>query len=85
MKAADLKSRGVKLKQMEQLYAVHGIKFIRFAVNDVREYELASNLFTAAQHLNSMINTLGLNVFVFCNSGLSRSPAVMLTYLALYK
>ena len=48
MKAADLKSRGVKLKQMEQLYAVHGIKFIRFAVNDVRESELASNLFTAA-------------------------------------
>ena len=85
MKPSDLKQRGVKLKQMEHLYGVHGIKFIRFAVNDLREQDLASNLFQAAQHLNSMINTLGLNVFVFCNSGLSRSPAVVLTYLSLFK
>lgn len=32
-----------------------------------------------------MVNGLGLNVYVHCTSGLSRSPAVVLTYLCLFK
>lgn len=37
MKPTDFKQRGVKLKHVEQLYNSYGIKFVRFAVNDIRE------------------------------------------------
>ena len=32
-----------------------------------------------------MVNILKLNVYIHCNSGLSRSPAVLITYLSLFK
>lgn len=32
-----------------------------------------------------MVNSLKLNVFIHCNSGLSRSPAVLITYMCLFK
>lgn len=44
-----------------------------------------SNLFNAAQHLNNLVNNQNLNVFIHCSSGVSRAPAVAITYLCLFK
>ena len=61
------------------------MKCVKFPVNDIKDKDLQSNLFIAAQHLNNMVNLLGLNVYVHCTSGLARAPAVILAYLCLFK
>ena len=68
-----------------QWYHKRNIKIINFPVSDMREQDLESNLFIASQHLNNMVNYLRLNVYIHCTSGLSRSPAVLITYLSLFK
>ena len=51
----------------------------------MKEKDLQSSMFTAAQHLNNMVNEQGLNVYVHCSSGISRAPAVVIVYLCLFK
>ena len=69
---------------MEKYYQERNIKSVRFPVNDLKEEELQSNLFFAAQHLNSML-CQNLNVYVHCASGTSRASAVVIAYLSLFK
>jgi len=55
MNTNDFRQRGYSWRSMEKLYHKHGIKQIRFPVNDLREGDLISNLFIAAQHLNNLV------------------------------
>ena len=43
------------------------------------------SIFQACQYLNDMISNKGQKVFVYCNSGVSRAPTVIMAYLCLYK
>lgn len=81
----DYRQRGLPWQKLHDHFKSRGIKCSRFPINDMTEKELQSNLFIAAQHLNNMINVEGLNVYVHCTSGVSRAPAVVVTYLCLFK
>lgn len=85
MNPNDFKQRGVKPRHLDEMCKKYDLKLVKFGVNDIRERDLISNLFTAAQHLYSMVNSLKLNVYVHCCSGLTRAPAVVMAYLSLYK
>ena len=73
------------MKSLKQYYQNHNIRYYRFPLSDLDEDELCASLFLGAQHLNNMINTEGLKVYVHCTSGISRAPALIVTYLCLFK
>lgn len=85
MTLSDHRQRGVQLREIQRSYQERGIRYVKFPINDIKDKDLQSNLFIAAQHLNNMVNVLGLNVYVHCTSGLTRSPAAILAYLCLFK
>lgn len=43
------------------------------------------SIFQACQYLNDMVNNKNQKVFVYCNSGVSRAPTILMAYLCLYK
>lgn len=58
---------------------------INYPIDDLNEKTCAKEVFAASQYLYDMRNNKGLKVFVNCKTGISRSPTVVMTYLALYK
>lgn len=81
----DIRQRGVPWKNLKAIYQQNNIRCYRFPLDDNNEDEYCASLFVVAQHLNNMINNLGLNVYVHCSSGICRAPAVALVYLCLFK
>lgn len=81
----DIKQRGVPWKQLKSIYQQCNIRSFRFPLSDNNEDDYCANLFMVAQHLNNMINNMGLTVYIHCTSGISRAPTVVLVYLCLFK
>ena len=73
------------MAKLQKIYDMKNMKQLRLAVNDIKEKDLQSTIFAAAQYLNHMVNEEGLNVYVHCTSGISRAPAVVIAYLCLFK
>jgi hypothetical protein len=57
MTTNDYKQRGFNLKKMQQYYDIREIKQTRFSLKDSKEKDFITQLFTAAQHLNNMVNS----------------------------
>jgi hypothetical protein len=57
MTTNDYKQRGFNLKKMQQYYDIREIKQTRFSLKDSKEKDLITQIFTAAQHLNNMVNS----------------------------
>lgn len=81
----EYRQRGINWQKLQACYKMQSIKTARVPVNDMKEKELQSNLFIAAQHLHNMLNVEGQNVHVHCSSGLTRAPEVVVVYLCLFK
>ena len=83
----EFKQRQINWKKIKEHYKNNDIKCYRFPVNDLGpEDALCASLFVGAQHLNSLLNVQGEElVFIHCSSGMSRAPAVVVTYLCLFK
>lgn len=82
----EFEARQLDWKQTKAMYKKHKVKIYRFPLNDLDDSSFCSSLFTGAQHLNSLLNAQGeRQVFIHCSSGMSRAPAVVITYLCLFK
>mmetsp|Transcript_11457 Transcript_11457/g.19382 ORF Transcript_11457/g.19382 Transcript_11457/m.19382 type:complete len:304 (+) Transcript_11457:792-1703(+) len=82
----DLGHRGYTWSKLVQLYEEKGIqKSMHYPIDDQDEAEYQTHVLTAAQYLNDLTKNQGHKVFIHCNSGISRSPTVLLAYMCLYK
>lgn len=61
-----------------------GIKAFSFPISDSDEDAYLDYLFNASQHLNDLITEQGHTVFLHDNTGISRAPTLVLSYLCLY-
>ncbi len=69
-----------------QQYSNLEIKAImNYPIDDLDEKNYAKEIFAATQYLYDMRKNKGMKVFINCKTGISRSPTVVLAYLALYK
>jgi hypothetical protein len=81
----DISHRGVNWSKMINYYQASGITAVHYPIHDFNEEDLKLKLFKGAEVLNEMINDQGLKVYVHCTAGMGRAPAVVLTYLSLFK
>lgn len=82
----DFKSTSQDWKETLKLLKFSGILFAKnFQVDDTDEHEYHMSIFQACQYLNDMVNNKNQKVFVYCNTGISRAPTIIMAYLCLYK
>lgn len=78
--------RGVFWPQIKQECIKAGIEqAFSYPISDKNEDEYIDDLFAAAQHLNDLINEKQHTVYLYDNSGMSRAPTLISTYLCLYR
>ena len=78
--------RGAFWPQIKQECIKAGIdKVISFPISDKNEDEYIESLFDAAQHLNDLINEKQHTVYLYDNSGMTRAPTLVMTYLTLFR
>lgn len=76
----------INWKVLKDHYKTHKIRVYRFPINDQVQDSYCASLFVGAQHLNSLLNVQNeKTVLIHCSSGMSRAPAVVITYLCLFK
>eukprot|EP00347_Sterkiella_histriomuscorum_P011252 403373163 len=81
----DIAHRGINWPRMLEYYAQHKVTAVHYPIHDFNEEDLKAKIKGGADILNQMINQQGLDVYVHCTAGMGRAPAVVLTYLCLYK
>lgn len=82
----DFKNLNQDWKETLKLLKNSGILFAKnFQVDDSDEHEYHMSIFQACQYLNDMVNNKNQKVFVYCNTGVSRAPTIVMAYLCLYK
>lgn len=82
----DFERHQIDWKRTLKIFYHNGIVLAKnFPVNDLHEEIYSSDIIQAAQYLNDMINNKNLNVYIYCSSGISRAPTVILAYLTLFK
>ncbi len=70
---------------MLDFYKENRIKAVHFPIHDFNEEDLKSKIRDGAAVLDKMINEEGLDVYVHCTAGMGRAPAIVVTYLCLFK
>ncbi|GIW40609.1 MAG: hypothetical protein KatS3mg076_1186 [Candidatus Binatia bacterium] len=77
---ADLASKDLELRALEQEYRANRIVFRRFPVADGDVEALAQRLGTILDGLVEL-QAGGTRVYVHCNAGMNRAPTVAIAYL----
>ena len=80
----DLSVRNINWQELEAMYLRHDIVVERFPINDFDEVDLGNKVAEPIERLNSFLQ-VGHKVYVHCNSGICRAPAVVLGYLCHYQ
>lgn len=70
---------------MLEYYSQVGITPVHYPIHDFNEEDLKKKLYEGSIKLNEMINGQSLKVYVHCTAGMGRAPAIVLTYLCLFK
>lgn len=82
----DFKNTSTEWFDTLKLLKNSGILFAKnFQVYDTDEHEYHLSIFQACQYLNDMVNNKQQKVFIYCNTGISRAPTIIMAYLCLYK
>lgn len=77
-------TRGIDVIKQNQLLKNHGILQINNSIDEkASNYE--KQLFNGALVIDETINMKKMNIYVYCSSGLTRSPTLILAYLCLFK
>jgi len=77
---ADLASKGLQLRELEQAYRDHGLLFRRIPVPDCDNDILAARLNESVSVLRTLLNDGG-RVYLHCNAGMNRAPTIAIAYL----
>jgi protein-tyrosine phosphatase len=77
---ADLASKGLRLRELEQAYRRHGVHFHRIPVPDCDNDTLAARLDESVAVLRVLL-TNGGRVYLHCNAGMNRAPTIAIAYL----
>jgi len=77
---ADLASKGLRLRALEQAYALHEVVFERVPVPDCDNDVLAAQLDRTVTLLDDLVRG-GRRVYLHCNAGMNRAPTVAIAYL----
>lgn len=85
MLKSEYRPRGINWNKLKDIYAHKGMKVQRYQVNDMREKDLVSSMFLAAQYIHKLVDQQNLQTFVHCSSGITRAPEVVIVYLCLFK
>lgn len=80
----DLSSRGVSWQQLQRWYQDSDIDGQRFPINDFDEADLTAKIAQPIKALNQSLND-SHRVYIHCNTGICRAPAVVLGYLCHYE
>ena len=80
----DLRDRNTEWLDLEASYRQQDIVVERFPINDFDEIDLGDKVAEPIKHLNTLLG-VGHKVYVHCNSGICRAPAVVLGYLCHYQ
>lgn len=80
----DFKHRGVQWDLLIERYNKHGIKVVRYPIQDFSRESLQENLHGAAHALDELLRE-GRKVYVHCTAGMGRAPACVVAYLCWVK
>jgi len=77
---ADLASKGLRLRELEDAYREHGLRFHRIPVPDCDNDTLAARLNESVTLLRALFAD-GARVYLHCNAGMNRAPTIAIAYL----
>lgn len=77
---ADLASKGLLLRELEQAYRRHGLHFRRIPVPDCDTDILSARLDESVTVLRTLLADGG-RVYLHCNAGMNRAPTIAIAYL----
>ena len=77
---ADLASKGLLLRELEDAYHQHGLHFRRIPVPDCDNDVLAARLDESVVVLRALLAGGG-RVYLHCNAGMNRAPTIASAYL----
>lgn len=80
---ADLASKGLVLREIEQAYQSHQLRFHRIPVPDCDNDFLQARLDAIVAQLGQLHDD-GERVYLHCNAGMNRAPTVAIAYLHVY-
>ncbi len=80
----DLSSRQLEWQQLENWYQKGDINAQRFPIKDFDETDMTAKIGQPIQHLNQLLLD-SQRIYIHCNTGICRAPAVVLGYLCHYE
>lgn len=80
----DFKHRGIQWGVLMERYNKHGIKVVRYPIQDFDRDSLRENLHGATRALEGLLRE-GRKVYVHCTAGMGRAPACVVAYLCWVK
>lgn len=80
----DLVARKIDWPKLQAAYNHNKIEVNRFPINDFDEIDLGNKVVEPIKKLNELVKAKH-KVYVHCNSGVCRAPAVVLGYLCHYQ
>ena len=81
---ADLASKGLVLRQLEEAYRRHGLGFHRIPVPDGDDRHLIAHVHEIAALIARLVGD-GERVYLHCNAGFNRAPTAAIAYLHLHE